>query len=139
MLLQNKRIFLIEDNLENRVIMKIMLEMHGAVTAYERWGTSTLSRLRAFAPVDLILLDLMFPFGVTGYDIFNEIRAQPDFAGVPIVAVSASDESEAIPRTQAQGFAGFISKPIHDEQFPLQIAAALEHRPVWGNQAIEGN
>jgi CheY-like chemotaxis protein len=129
--LQDKRIFIIEDNLSNRAIMQILLEQNGAKTSFERWGTETLPRLKAFAPVDIILLDLMFPRGVTGYDLFEQIRKDNQFIAVPIVAVSASEPSEAIPKTKEKGFSGFISKPVDYDRFPEQIIAILNKEPVW--------
>lgn len=131
MKLKDKRIFLIEDNLANRAIMQILLEQNGAKTSFERWGKDTVKRLKAFEPVDIILLDLMFPNNVTGYDIFDRIRAHPEFQGVPIVAVSASDPSTAIPKTKAKGFDGFITKPIDYDRFPEQIKIILNKEPVW--------
>jgi CheY-like chemotaxis protein len=73
--------------------MQLLLEQNGAKMSFERWGKDTMERLRAFAPIDLILLDLMFLHGITGYDIFDRIRAQLEFQHIPIVAVSASDPS----------------------------------------------
>ena len=89
--LNQKRVFVIEDNLENRVITQLTLGLKGVRLEFDRFGRDTLSKLRNFGKVDLILLDLMFPNGVTGYDIFDIIRADAAFAHIPIVAVSASD------------------------------------------------
>ena len=129
--LEGKKIFLVEDNAGNRAIEEILLEKHGAKTAIERWGRETIERLTAAMPVDIILLDLMFPNNITGFDIFEEIRSHPEFDHIPIVAVSASDPSSAIPKTKEYGFAGFISKPIHMDSFPKQIAQILEGESLW--------
>jgi CheY-like chemotaxis protein len=129
--LKGKRIFLIEDNVGNRAIMQTLLEQQNVTIGFERWGIDTVKKLQEFAPVDIILLDLMFPRGITGYDIFDNIRAHPDFVHVPIVAVSASEPSVAIPKTRAYGFAGFISKPFDFDRFPAQILAVLKREPVW--------
>lgn len=131
MLLRNKRIFLVEDQIENRIIIQILLEQQGAKVAIDRWGLDTLKRLQTFAPVDVILLDLMFPNFVTGYHLFDQIHALPNFDDVPIVAVSAAEPTEAIAKTKEKGFAGFIAKPINDELFPQQIAKILAHEPIW--------
>lgn len=131
LILQNKRIFLIEDNLSNRAIMQLLLEQNGAQTSFDRWGKETVKRLKAFAPVDIILLDLMFPHNVSGYDVFDNIRVHEEFKHVPIVAVSASDPSEAIPKTKAKGFQGFITKPIDYDRFPKQVKAILDKQMVW--------
>src|SRR5687768_4055245 len=99
MLLKDKRIFYVEDDLKNRAIIQMILERAGAKVGFERWGREdTVIRLREFAPIDLILLDLMFPRDVSGYDIFDAIRACGEFQDVPIIAVSASDPSIEIPR-----------------------------------------
>lgn len=129
--LKGRRIFIVEDNLTNRAIMQLMIEQQGGVVAFERWGQDTVERLRGFMPVDLILLDLMFPGGVTGYDIFDRIRAEEAFAQIPIVAVSASDPSSSIPLTKQKGFAGFISKPVEYELFVKQILKILAGQAVW--------
>lgn len=131
MLLKEKHLFIIEDNLENRIILRIALTRQGASVEFERWGRDLRSHLDTIKDIDAILLDLMFPNGISGYDIINEIRNIPSLAAVPIVAVSASDPSTAIPRCRAKGFAGFIAKPIDDELFPSQIADIIAGKNVW--------
>ncbi len=131
MLLENKRIFIVEDNLANRAIEQMILERNGAKTAIERYGTTTLERLEAFAPVDLIIMDLMLPDGVSGFDITDEIRKRPQFAHIPVVAVSAGDPAESLPRAKARGFAGFIGKPIDFDLFPQQVARILGGEKLW--------
>lgn len=132
MLLAGKRIFYFEDDVQNRSIGQMILEREGAVFGFERWGREEgIKRLKTFAPVDLILLDLMFPNNITGYDIYDLIRREPEFAATPIAAVSASDPSVEIPKLQVKGFVGFIEKPISLRTFPQQIAALLEGKPIW--------
>jgi CheY-like chemotaxis protein len=130
-LLENKRIFIVEDNIQNRIVFTMSLKLHGAQVEFDRWGQHTRTRLQAFRQVDLIILDLMLPGGISGYDIFDEIRSLPEYAAVPIVAVSASDPSLALPKTQAKGFAGFIAKPIDVDLFPKQLARVIAGQPVW--------
>ena len=131
MLLQGKRIFIVEDNTQNRVVFTITLRTHGALIEFDRWGRDALRRLQAFKPVDLIILDLMLPGGASGYDIFDEIRRVPDFETAPVLAVSAAEPSIAIPHTRRKGFSGFVAKPIDDELFPKQIAAIMAGERVW--------
>jgi CheY-like chemotaxis protein len=131
MSLEGKRIFIVEDNLANRAIEQMLLEQDGAKIAFERWGTETVKKLRQFMPVDVILLDLMFPNGITGYDIFTDIRAYPEFRHIPIVAVSASDPSSAIPQTRTYGFNGFISKPVNFDLFADHIASIINGQAIW--------
>jgi len=125
MILENKRIFVVEDNVQNKTIMQMLLEMHGAKVAIDRFGKETVARLRSFMPVDAILLDLMLPNQVSGFDIFQQIREIEELRTIPIIAVSAADPSQAIPKAKAMGFSGFISKPIDFERFANQIAEMM--------------
>jgi CheY-like chemotaxis protein len=130
--LNGKRIFYVEDDVKNRAIAQMILEQAGATVGFERWGREdTLTKLRAFLPIDLILLDLMFPNNVTGYDIFDAIQRDLTLASIPIVAISASDPTIEIPRARQKGFKGFISKPINLKQFPLQIAGYMRGENLW--------
>jgi two-component system cell cycle response regulator DivK len=122
----------VEDNPANIATMQLILERQGATVWFDRWGDLMLQRLQAFAPVDLILLDLMFPNNVTGYAVFDQIRQLEGFNKIPVVAVSASDPAESIPRTQAKGFAGYIAKPVDFDNFPEQLKAILNgDEDIW--------
>lgn len=130
-LLQGKRIFIVEDNPHNRIIFTTILRTHGAVIEFDRWGRDTLARLHAFQRVDLIILDLMLPTGHSGYEIFDQLRERTEFKSTPVIAVSAAEPALAIPKTKLKGFTGFIAKPIDDELFPEQVAQSIAGKPVW--------
>lgn len=131
MLLQDKHIFIVEDNLENRVIFTIALSKYGAAVDFERSGRDVAIALRRHRQVDLILLDLNLTHHISGFDVCDELRALPEFASVPIIAVSAMDPAIAIPEARRHGFTGFIAKPIDAHRFPLQIASILDGEQVW--------
>jgi two-component system cell cycle response regulator DivK len=132
MLLTDKRIFLVEDDQGNASIIQMLLEQEGAKVFRGRWGgEGTIALLRKYSPIDIILLDLMLPGGITGYDVFDDIRAIPEMRSIPIVAVSASDPSMAITKVRAKGFAGFIAKPVDFENFAKQVADILDGVAVW--------
>ena len=128
--LKNKFIFIVEDNAQNRVVYQMVLGMSGARVDFERWGREVISRLK-MRQVDLIILDLMLYNGISGYEIFTEIRKNSDYDQVPIVAVSAAEPAVALPKTQQMGFSGFIAKPVDDDLFPKQIAQILAGQPIW--------
>lgn len=131
LLLQDKQIFIVEDNVQNRIVFQITLIKHGASVEFERWGRDTIIRLQNASHVDLIILDLMLAEGVSGFDLCDQIRELPKFAETPIIAVSAMDPSIAIPKLQTKGFSGFIAKPIDNSLFPKQIAAIIEGEHIW--------
>lgn len=129
--LRGKMIFAVEDNTLNRTVFQIALVMQGARVEFERWGKDAVYRLRQVRDVDLIILDLMLHNGISGYDIFTQIRQLPEYACTPIVAISAAEPSIAIPKTKELGFSGFISKPIDEELLPQQLARIIDGESVW--------
>src|SRR5258705_12091247 len=131
MLLAQKHIFIVEDNPQNRVVFKMALIRHGATVEFERWGLESTQQLRGLPHVDLIILDLMLAYGISGFDVFDQIHALPKFEDVPIIAVSAMDPALVVPRLQASGFAGFIAKPIDIALFPQQVARIIGGDRIW--------
>jgi CheY-like chemotaxis protein len=130
-LLASKHLFIVEDNMQNRVVFQMTLLRHGARVEFERLGKDAVKRLRGLPQVDLIILDLMLAQGVSGFDLFDEIRSIPEYAKTPIVAVSAAEPALAVPVALKKGFSGFIAKPIDDELFPQQIASIIAGKQIW--------
>jgi CheY-like chemotaxis protein len=131
MLLKNKHIFIVEDNWQNRVVYQMVLIRHDALVSFDALGSNTLDTLKKTHHVDVIVLDLTLGQGVSGFDLYDKIRALPHLESVPIVAVSAMEPAVAIPEARAKGFAGFIAKPIDIQAFPEQIAAIIRGEAVW--------
>lgn len=131
MYLKNKHIFIVEDNVQNRVVFQMALLRHGASVDFERHGRATIEHLENMSHVDAIILDLMLAGGISGFDLIGMIRELPSFERVPIVAVSAMDSNVAIPKARAKGFNGFIGKPIDTVLFPQQISKLIEGEEVW--------
>jgi CheY-like chemotaxis protein len=130
-LLENKKIFIVEDDALNRLVFRLMLNKEGAKTEFENGGAFVLARLQQVAPVDLIILDLMLARGNDGYDVFDAIRAIPLYSQIPIVAVSAADPTQSVLRARTKGFNGFIPKPINAEIFPQQMLDILNGKTIW--------
>jgi len=126
-----RRVFIVEDNLENRIITRFALATTPLELEFDVRGHDTVRRLRQFAPVDLILLDLMLPRGANGLDIYREIQKAPELVNIPCAAVSAADPAEAMATCRSLGLHGFIAKPIDDELFPKQILQLIAGEQVW--------
>lgn len=131
MVLRGKRIFIVEDNIHNRLVYNMALSGHGASICFDPHGRDPEWRMRALHDADLIILDLMLWRGQSGFDIFEEIRRQPASRDIPVIAVSAAEPAVAVPKARALGFAGFIAKPINDEHFAAQLAEVLAGKEIW--------
>ena len=131
MLLDNKRIFVVEDDSSNLAIIRTILLRQGASVPFDVWGKGTIEILRNSMPIDLVLLDLALPRGVSGYDVFDQIRATPELATIPVVIVTAADPSTEMVKARARGVNGFISKPIKYGSFAQSVADVLAGKAVW--------
>ncbi|MBN1312309.1 MAG: response regulator [Anaerolineae bacterium] len=129
MLLENKRILLFEDNLDNVQLIVTILEDEGAKVRV--WYGGGKAAMLTMLPLDLIIMDLMLSERHSGFAHFDQIRTWPEMRKVPIVAVSAMDQTLAVPTTRAMGFSGFISKPIDMDLFPQQILDVINGKQVW--------
>lgn len=132
MILKDKKIFLLEDDPVNFAVIKVLLRKSGAIILHDHWGDETLTKIKEFPfSLDLILLDIMLPGKVSGYDIWEEIRKKPDLEGVPVAFVSASDREVEIPKIKAFNGSGYISKPINQKWFAQQVLSIIEGDEVW--------
>jgi len=130
--LQGKKIFILEDDVNNLAVVTSMLRRYGATIYFDSWGVDTAQTIKAFMPIDIILLDIHLPGGVTGYDVYDAIQEMPELSGVPIVAVTASDPDREMRKAKEKGFSGYITKPIRTKSFVRSLLAILNGDEVWG-------
>jgi len=131
--LEGKVAFVLEDDVNNLAIISSILSRIGMTVYFDTWGKSTAVQIKKFMPIDIILLDMMLPNGVSGYDVFDRIRATPGLENVPVVAVTAMDPGTEMAKAREKGFAGYISKPIRSRTLARAIAAILNGQEVWGS------
>ena len=134
MLLDNKRIFVIEDDETNLAIISTTLRRNGAKVFFDTWGGGTVDALKRFQPIDLILLDLALPRGLSGYDVFDRIREIPELKDIPVVLVTAADPGMEMNKARQKGVDGYIPKPINYYTFGQLISDILQGKQVWGEE-----
>lgn len=119
----NKIILHVEDNVDNRVLVRRLLESHSyrvveAVNAYE-----AISCLRKFRP-DLILMDINIP-DVDGYTLTSKLKTVPGVRNIPIIAITANAMRGDREKTLHAGCDGYIEKPIDIDNFLNQVNTFL--------------
>ncbi len=112
---QKSRILVIEDNEQNRYLVTFMLEKHGYRVIQARDGREGIELAERVKPT-LILLDIQLP-GMDGYAVARELRSNPAFDDVPIVAVTSYAMVGDREQILAAGCNGYIEKPINPETF----------------------
>lgn len=136
MLLKDKTIFLVEDNPTNLAVIRMLLKKEGANVPFDPWGYRTvqglLTALQNFpSGVDLILLDIKLPGATNGYEVLKAIRSMPGLQGIPVIAFTAADPDEEMPKAREAGFDGYISKPIDSAEFSKDLRLIIDGQPVW--------
>jgi two-component system cell cycle response regulator DivK len=117
------KILYVEDNVENRTLVKRVLEAEGYVMLEADDGIDGLRVVREEAP-DLILMDISLP-KIDGYEITTRLRQMEGLSDIPIVALTANVLKGDRERSLDAGCDGYIQKPIDVDLLPAQIAAFL--------------
>ncbi len=76
------------------------------------------------APVDLVLLDIMMP-NLNGYQVLEQIRANPHTADLPVILISALGDSQDIAQGLRLGANDYISKPIDPDVTAARVQTQL--------------
>jgi CheY-like chemotaxis protein len=111
-----KKIAVIEDNPDNRLLLRAILEDRYEITDYES-GFEALTALSAQRP-DLVLLDISLP-GMDGTEVLKKIRAEPAISKLPVIALTAHAMSGDREKFLSLGFDNYVTKPIVDETILL--------------------
>jgi CheY-like chemotaxis protein len=106
-----KKIAIVDDLEDNRVIMRKVLELDFNVSDYSD-GASALRDLPADPP-DLLLLDISMP-EMDGFQVLERLRANPRLSGVVVVAFTAFATEHDANVYAAAGFDHLIGKPVLD-------------------------
>src|SRR6267378_2950503 len=117
------KILHVEDNPENRMLVRAILEAEGYTIIDAEDGLTGIEAAIREEPA-LILLDVNLP-AVDGYEVVSIIKSFPAFATTPIIAVTAYAMEGDRQRSLVAGCDGYIQKPIDVDTFPRQVAEFL--------------
>jgi len=117
------RILVVDDVAENREILQLRLESRGYVVETAVDGADALARIAA-SPPDLILLDVMMP-GIDGFEVCRRLRADSAIPFVPIILVTASNETKSLVTGLDAGADDFLSKPVDNAALLARVRAML--------------
>jgi len=115
-----KTILHVEDNLENRQLIRRLLMSENYEVFEADCANQALQILAEHIP-DLILMDINMP-DIDGYALTSQLKARPDLVDVPIVAITANVMKGDRERTVQAGCDGYIEKPIDIDRFLDQIS-----------------
>ncbi len=118
-------ILLAEDNADNRDMLSRRLLKRGHRIAVAEDGVIAVAQTRALKP-DLVLMDISMP-NMSGLEATVILKADPETASVPIIALTAHAMSSDRQACMDAGCNGFASKPI---DFPALMDQIETYQPI---------
>lgn len=109
-----RKILLIEDDIDYGALVKEMLEKNGHWVKHCTDGPNAIENCRD-GGIDVVFLDLRLN-GVTGLDVFKQIRAIDAALPVVVITAFAEEEFETIAKMQSMELTEIISKPVNPDK-----------------------
>ena len=117
-------ILAVEDNEANRMLIQAVLEGLGYVVVLASSATEAISCIERQHP-DLILMDIQLP-GQDGLSLTRKLKADPDLASIPVVAITALAMDSDRQLCLDAGCVGYITKPFNTRTLGSQIQHFLQ-------------
>ena len=118
---QDARVLLVDDDVRNLLALTPLLEQWGLDVMAAGDGAEALETLATAGPFDVLLMDIMMP-GMDGYEVIRQLRQQPGFADLPVIALTAKASDEDRQQCLAAGANDCVVKPLD----PLTLKNALD-------------
>ena len=121
--LQGARVLIVDDTPSNLDLLAELLEPHGCTVLAAPGGDLAL-RIAAKANPDLVLLDVMMP-DPDGYETCRRLKADPGSRNVPVLFISAKDETQGLLDGFLAGAVDYITKPFQPEEVLARVGTHL--------------
>ena len=118
-----KRILIIEDQEDNRAILRDLLTGAGFELIEAVDGEEGVKLAQSEQP-DLILMDIQLPV-IDGYEATRQIRAIDDLKSIPIIAVTSYALSGDEAKARAAGCNGYVTKPFSPRELLAKVREFL--------------
>jgi CheY-like chemotaxis protein len=118
-----EKILLIEDNEQNRILMRQILTRHGYDMLEAKDGLTGIEMARAHMPA-LILLDIQMPV-MNGFMVIRELRNDAELRNIKVIAVTSFAMKGDREKALQAGFDEYVTKPIDTRTFPELVKQVL--------------
>ena len=122
------KILVVDDMPMNVKLLQDILTVKGYEVVTASSGMEALQRIKSDKP-DLVLLDVMMP-GMTGFEVCEKVRADPEVRMLPVVLVTALDPSERVKGLDA-GADDFLTKPINQPELFARVRSLLRIKSLY--------
>jgi diguanylate cyclase (GGDEF)-like protein len=115
-------LLIVDDHLDNVRSLALLLSNSGYVVRKATSGEMALETIQV-APPDLVLLDIRMP-EMNGYEVCERLKADPGTSCIPVIFLSASNDTDDKVRAFAVGGADYVTKPFQAEE----VLARVRHQ-----------
>jgi serine phosphatase RsbU (regulator of sigma subunit) len=120
------RVLVVDDNEMNRDLLARRLQREGHQVELAVDGVDALAKLNAGA-FDLVLLDIMMP-GMDGYQVLAQLKADEALRHVPVMLISALDDTDSVVKGLALGADDYLPKPFNPHILRARVNASLARK-----------
>jgi DNA-binding response OmpR family regulator len=120
------RVLIVEDEPHIVLSLEFLLQRAGYDTVSAGDGEEGLAQVRRLRP-DVVVLDIMLPTR-NGYEVCQEMKADPELRTIPIVMLSARGQEVEIVKGLELGAAAYVTKPFGNAEILEAIRAVLAAR-----------
>jgi CheY-like chemotaxis protein len=121
---EGRRVLIVDDDVRNVFALTSAFEAYGMEVLYAENGVQGIELLQSNPDVDVVLMDVMMP-EMDGYETMRAIRSIPEFAALPILAVTAKAMKEDRERSIAAGASEWMTKPVDPDELLALIGIWL--------------
>lgn len=118
-----KKVLIVDDEPNIVAALEFLLEKSGYAVKVAANGEDALAQLDRFKP-DLVLLDVMMP-KVSGYELCQRMRSQPQWRDIKIVMLSAKGREVEVSKGMSLGADLYVTKPFSSTELVAAIDKLL--------------
>ncbi|MFJ1656335.1 HAMP domain-containing protein [Streptomyces sp. NPDC088337] len=116
-----EKVLIVDDDIRNVFALTSVLEQHGLSVLYAENGREGIEVLEQHDDVAVVLMDIMMP-EMDGYATTTAIRRMPQFAGLPIIALTAKAMKGDREKAIESGASDYVTKPVDPDHLLTVMA-----------------
>lgn len=137
--LNSSVILIVDDHIFNLELLCELLEKQNWKVLVAKDGEMAIKRAE-YAHPDLILLDVMMPPGIDGFETCRRLKSNPETAHIPVIFMTALSDTEKLVKGLSIGAVDYIVKPFQNEEVLARIRLHLKiqdlHRQLASSNTI---